>query len=186
MQSLVAFAFTLTSRVVALNCFGMNGLSYPDNKICPGTNACCNVIATCLPNKLCHNPGDPESRFVRGPCAVKGWDDSCAQMCLYSEKPAELQDIESTETNKHGPKSQMKQTLRIHPRATCSRVSIAVRTARTAALRTLNAASPAEEYSWTTTATSRPPVQSHPALVPHPSQRKSHHYQSHHHQACHP
>jgi len=55
---------------------------------CPNSNACCGPRATCLSNRLCHNAGDDENTFVRGPCAVKSengnWDPQCAQICLYS------------------------------------------------------------------------------------------------------
>ncbi|KAK4188572.1 hypothetical protein QBC35DRAFT_382313 [Podospora australis] len=72
-------------QVHAITCFGVSGLAYEDNTLCPGSNACCGREATCLSNRLCHNPNDPEDTWVRGPCAIKGWDDSCGQICLYNE-----------------------------------------------------------------------------------------------------
>ncbi|KAK0711835.1 hypothetical protein B0H67DRAFT_443239, partial [Lasiosphaeris hirsuta] len=66
-------------------CFGLSGSAYTNNSRCPGSNACCGVGATCLSNRLCHNPNDGPELWVRGPCAVSPWDDSCGQICLYNE-----------------------------------------------------------------------------------------------------
>ncbi|KAF2807912.1 uncharacterized protein BDZ99DRAFT_522521 [Mytilinidion resinicola] len=68
------------------SCFAFDGLEYPDNQVCPGSSACCGYNATCLPNRLCHNNGDPETTLIRGPCAVDPWDNRvCSQICLYNE-----------------------------------------------------------------------------------------------------
>ena len=66
-----------------IDCYGFDGIARNSTK-CPNSNACCGPKATCLSNNLCANPGDAENRWVRGPCAVKGWDPECAQVCLYS------------------------------------------------------------------------------------------------------
>ncbi|ELQ33136.1 hypothetical protein OOU_Y34scaffold00997g2 [Pyricularia oryzae Y34] len=47
-----------------ISCFGVNGLLYPEQKKCPGSNACCGVGAICLPNRLCKNPNDNEGLFT--------------------------------------------------------------------------------------------------------------------------
>ncbi|KAK4667773.1 uncharacterized protein QC764_704750 [Podospora pseudoanserina] len=71
-----------------ITCYGFAGQAYTDNTLCPGSNACCGRKATCLSNRLCHNPNDPEGLWVRGPCAIREWDDSCGQICLYNETAA--------------------------------------------------------------------------------------------------
>ncbi|KAL2019029.1 hypothetical protein VTK56DRAFT_10133 [Thermocarpiscus australiensis] len=68
-----------------IDCYRFDGVVSPNNTRCPNSNACCGPRATCLSNRLCANPGDGPNLWVRGPCAVKGWDDSCAQVCLYNE-----------------------------------------------------------------------------------------------------
>ncbi|POR36818.1 Uncharacterized protein TPAR_02987 [Tolypocladium paradoxum] len=69
-----------------IDCYGHNRLAYHNNSRCPGSNACCGVGATCLSNRLCHNPSDGPGTFVRGPCAVNPYDSgTCAQICLYDE-----------------------------------------------------------------------------------------------------
>jgi hypothetical protein len=65
-----------------IDCYRWDGVVNGNNTKCPNSNACCGPRATCLSNNLCANPG--ESRWVRGPCAVKGWDADCAQICKYS------------------------------------------------------------------------------------------------------
>lgn len=70
---------------VGIVCYGYNGLSYVNNTKCPGSNACCGYQATCVSNRLCHNPGDAEGTYVRGPCANNIWDSTCAQVCLFNE-----------------------------------------------------------------------------------------------------
>jgi len=75
----------LVGPVSAVTCYGVNGLGYQDNIICPGSNACCNRLEGCQPNRLCHNEGQNNSTFVRGPCALKPYNSaSCAEICLYS------------------------------------------------------------------------------------------------------
>jgi len=82
----LTFASIFTTAVrTATTCYGVNGLAYADQVICPGSRACCGVNATCLDNRLCHNPGDPQDTFVRGPCADDHYDESkCASICVYS------------------------------------------------------------------------------------------------------
>lgn len=70
---------------VGIVCYGFNGLSYVNNTKCPGSNACCGYQATCVSNRLCHNPGDAEGTYVRGPCANNVWDSTCAQVCMFNE-----------------------------------------------------------------------------------------------------
>lgn len=79
---------TLADGTVGIVCYGYNGLSYVNNTKCPGSNACCGYQATCISNRLCHNPGDPEGTYVRGPCANDLWDSTCAQVCLFNETEA--------------------------------------------------------------------------------------------------
>ncbi|KAE8447841.1 hypothetical protein EG329_010070 [Mollisiaceae sp. DMI_Dod_QoI] len=79
-------SYLFVENVNAVTCFGFAGTAYPDNVICPGSQACCGVNATCLSNRLCHNPGQNNSTFVRGPCAVSPYDpNTCAEICLYNE-----------------------------------------------------------------------------------------------------
>ncbi|KAF2138954.1 uncharacterized protein K452DRAFT_300543 [Aplosporella prunicola CBS 121167] len=70
-------------------CYGVNGLAYEDNQVCPGSSACCGVEATCLPNRLCHNPNDANATLVRGPCAEYPYDSTvCGKICLQNETEA--------------------------------------------------------------------------------------------------
>lgn len=71
------------SEADQITCFYYDGVAAENNTLCPGSNACCGYQATCLSNRLCHNPSDSEGTYVRGPCAIDGWDSSCAQICLY-------------------------------------------------------------------------------------------------------
>ncbi|KAK1756617.1 hypothetical protein QBC47DRAFT_270200, partial [Echria macrotheca] len=73
------------AQTVGIVCYGVGGQSYVNNTRCPGSNACCGVGATCLSNRLCHLPGDAPEVWVRGPCAVTPFDESCAQICYYNE-----------------------------------------------------------------------------------------------------
>lgn len=84
---LLFFAYPATVDA-QITCYGFAGQAYTDNTLCPGSNACCGRKATCLSNRLCHNPNDPEGLWVRGPCAIREWDDSCGQICLYNETAA--------------------------------------------------------------------------------------------------
>ncbi|KXX77955.1 hypothetical protein MMYC01_206787 [Madurella mycetomatis] len=68
-----------------IDCFRFDGAVSPNNTKCPNSNTCCGPTATCLSNRLCHNVNDPPDTYVRGPCAVRGWDDSCPQICTYNE-----------------------------------------------------------------------------------------------------
>jgi hypothetical protein len=89
-RSLVVFSFLclLVHSSSAVTCFGFDGDAYTNNTICPGSNACCGVTATCLPNRLCHNIGDAAGTFVRGPCALDPYDPTtCAEICLYGTSP---------------------------------------------------------------------------------------------------
>ncbi|CAP68201.1 uncharacterized protein PODANS_7_4750 [Podospora anserina S mat+] len=76
---LLFFAYPATVDA-QITCYGFAGQAYTDNTLCPGSNACCGRKATCLSNRLCHNPNDPEGLWVRGPCAIREWDDSCGQI----------------------------------------------------------------------------------------------------------
>ena len=80
-------ALLIPSLVQAVQpCYYYDGDQTPNNTVCSGSLACCGDTATCTQNRLCHNPGDPPSVFVRGPCADKTWDSSlCPQICLYGE-----------------------------------------------------------------------------------------------------
>ena len=73
-----------------IDCYYFDGALSANNTKCPNSNTCCNSQATCLSNRLCHNAGNAENLFIRGPCAVKPksvgvWDDDCAQICKYSK-----------------------------------------------------------------------------------------------------
>jgi hypothetical protein len=69
---------------IAATCYGYDGTAITDNQVCAGSNACCGATATCLSNRLCHNEGDNNGTFVRGPCAVQPYDpNTCAEICLY-------------------------------------------------------------------------------------------------------
>lgn len=64
-------------------CFAFDGDTYVNQTLCPGSNACCEYTATCLSNRLCRNANDAPGTFIRSTCALRGWDQSCAQICLY-------------------------------------------------------------------------------------------------------
>ena len=71
------------------DCYGYDGAVQSDNVVCEGSGACCNAQATCTEQRLCHNEGDPENVFVRGPCSSRNWDGSiCPQLCLYGKTRA--------------------------------------------------------------------------------------------------
>ena len=72
-----------------IDCYKWDGTISANNTRCPGSNACCGPNSVCLSNRLCTPDRDPtpEGKLVRGPCAVKGWDDSCPQICTYSKSP---------------------------------------------------------------------------------------------------
>jgi hypothetical protein len=82
------------SNAQFIDCYKFDGTLSPNNTRCPGSNACCGPKATCLSNRLCTADEDPNStaKPVRGPCAVKGWDPTCAQICMYS-KPAPPREV---------------------------------------------------------------------------------------------
>ncbi|KAK3368333.1 hypothetical protein B0H63DRAFT_565046 [Podospora didyma] len=94
-SSLAHYAWWLLPSLVVLpvsvaqteqiTCYGLNGDPYYNNTQCPGSKSCCGHKATCLSNRLCHNPGDPPNLWVRGPCMLDGWDSMCGQICLYDE-----------------------------------------------------------------------------------------------------
>lgn len=78
----------LTALSESTTCYAVNGIEEPDQVVCPGSKACCSEDSTCLDNRLCHNPGDDQDLFVRGPCAEDPYDDEeCAQVCVYSKSP---------------------------------------------------------------------------------------------------
>ncbi|KAL2123540.1 hypothetical protein VTJ04DRAFT_3995 [Mycothermus thermophilus] len=76
------------SNAQFIDCYKFDGTLSPNNTRCPGSNACCGPKSTCLSNRLCTADEDPNStsKPVRGPCAVKGWDPTCAQICMYNEE----------------------------------------------------------------------------------------------------
>ncbi|KAL2150538.1 hypothetical protein VTH82DRAFT_7101 [Thermothelomyces myriococcoides] len=81
---LVALVGAQEEDSLLIDCYRWNGEVIANNTKCPNSNACCGPTATCLSNRLCHNRGDEPNTFVRGPCAVREWDD-CAQICQYDE-----------------------------------------------------------------------------------------------------
>ncbi|EAQ91693.1 hypothetical protein CHGG_03628 [Chaetomium globosum CBS 148.51] len=74
-----------TDDSLLINCYRWDGAITANNTKCPNSNACCGPTATCLSNRLCKNVGDGPNLWVRGPCAIEGWDDDCAQICKYNE-----------------------------------------------------------------------------------------------------
>ena len=79
---LLAFAAALSQAAI---CYGVNGVEYSRQVICPGSSACCGEAATCMDNRLCHNAGDDQNTFVRGTCAENPYDkNKCAKICVYS------------------------------------------------------------------------------------------------------
>ncbi|KAF1351837.1 hypothetical protein BDV97DRAFT_367664 [Delphinella strobiligena] len=66
-------------------CYGYDSkMNETNNFVCPGSLACCGEAATCMSNRLCHNPGEAAGEYVRGPCAVTPYDPSvCGAICLY-------------------------------------------------------------------------------------------------------
>ncbi|KIN00588.1 hypothetical protein OIDMADRAFT_19585 [Oidiodendron maius Zn] len=52
---LILFAVLFFCTTYAVDCYGFGGNTYTDNQICPRSEACCGVNATCLPNRLCRN-----------------------------------------------------------------------------------------------------------------------------------
>ncbi|KAL1843515.1 hypothetical protein VTJ49DRAFT_1108 [Mycothermus thermophilus] len=86
--SLLAFDSRALGRAEeegVINCYYFDGRISPNNTRCPDSNTCCPPNRECLSNRLCRDPADGENNWIRGPCAVKGWDGACAQICLYDE-----------------------------------------------------------------------------------------------------
>lgn len=79
---LTLYPAAATAQII--DCYYFNGTVAPNNTKCPGSNTCCGPKVACFSNRLCADP-DPKAKLVRGPCAVKGWDDSCPQICMYSK-----------------------------------------------------------------------------------------------------
>ena len=91
---------TFLQCCIATTCYGYDGTAATDNQVCPGSNACCGDTATCLSNRLCHNEGDSNGTFVRGPCAVQPYDpNTCAEICLYGNSSPSLSKIALHITN---------------------------------------------------------------------------------------
>ncbi|KAK4032012.1 hypothetical protein C8A01DRAFT_20861 [Parachaetomium inaequale] len=82
---LSAAAVSAAKDPLLIDCYRWDGAVTANNTKCPNSNACCGPTATCLSNHLCANVGDGPNLWVRGPCAVKGWDPECAQICKYNE-----------------------------------------------------------------------------------------------------
>ncbi|KAI0126118.1 hypothetical protein BJ170DRAFT_633849 [Xylariales sp. AK1849] len=87
---LVIFAILALAQAADSNitCYGVNGLPYPDQVQCPGSNACCSadVPDACLSNRLCRSPKVPDGVLIRGPCTSQEYDfETCAQVCVYNE-----------------------------------------------------------------------------------------------------
>lgn len=75
-------------RGQVISCYGIDGNLRGNNTICPGSDTCCGVDATCLSNRLCYNPGEGDRILVRGPCSKKDFrSNDCPQICLDSESP---------------------------------------------------------------------------------------------------
>lgn len=73
-------------RGQVIDCYGIDGNLRGNNTICPGSDTCCGVEATCLSNRLCYNPGEGDRILVRGPCSKKDFrSNDCPQICLDSE-----------------------------------------------------------------------------------------------------
>lgn len=88
--------FSTPQLTLALHdCYYYGGYTAANNTLCAGSSTCCGPTADCQSYRLCHNEGDPDDVFVRGPCAVWPWDLSvCPQICLWSKstQPATLTD----------------------------------------------------------------------------------------------
>ncbi|KAK4032011.1 hypothetical protein C8A01DRAFT_51092 [Parachaetomium inaequale] len=84
---LLAPIYSTPANAQLIDCYKWDGTLAANNTRCPGSNACCGPNSVCLSNRLCTPDRDPtpEGKLVRGPCAVKGWDDSCPQICTYKE-----------------------------------------------------------------------------------------------------
>lgn len=127
-----------------IDCYKFDGTLAPNNTRCPGSNACCNPGAICLSNRLCvpHNDPNPNAKLVRGPCAVKGWDDSCPQICKYSKR---LSCPQMTM-----PYSAANRILvRVQTRESCFREWEPARTAVSAVMTTRSAARGGWAFFWT-------------------------------------
>lgn len=86
--ALLFLFLTLTALSESTTCFTVNGKIQSDQVVCPGSRACCGADSTCLGNRLCHNPGDDQNLFVRGPCAEDPYDEEkCARVCVYGKFP---------------------------------------------------------------------------------------------------
>ncbi|KAL2145182.1 hypothetical protein VTI28DRAFT_7818 [Corynascus sepedonium] len=78
---------SMVANAELIDCYRWDGTVVANNTKCPGSNACCGPNAVCLSNRLCTPDRDPypDARLVRGPCALKDWDDGCPQICTYQE-----------------------------------------------------------------------------------------------------
>ncbi|KAF6802037.1 hypothetical protein CMUS01_15466 [Colletotrichum musicola] len=68
-------------------CYGYSGFEAEgEQQVCPGSDACCGMNDTCLPNRLCKSENNRDNVLVRGPCLSTPWDRSdCAQICVFNE-----------------------------------------------------------------------------------------------------
>ncbi len=70
------------SQSDSANCYGLDGVLHPNQVRCPGSLACCPDHGSCMPNRLCRQPGLEQDVFIRGACAVTPYDvEKCAQIC---------------------------------------------------------------------------------------------------------
>lgn len=85
---LISFCFLVlfTANVEGTTCYSYSGFAWPDQQLCPGSDACCGIQDTCMPNRLCKSPNNRDNILVRGPCRSTPWDRSdCAQICAFNE-----------------------------------------------------------------------------------------------------
>ncbi|KAK2060080.1 hypothetical protein LY76DRAFT_426746 [Colletotrichum caudatum] len=82
----ICFLFLFTRQSQGVNCYSYSGLAWPDQQVCPGSNACCGVKDKCMPNRMCKSPDIRDDILVRGPCLSSPWDrKDCAQICVFNE-----------------------------------------------------------------------------------------------------
>ncbi|KAK2036738.1 hypothetical protein LZ31DRAFT_482931 [Colletotrichum somersetense] len=82
----ICFVLLFTRQSEGVTCYSYSGLAWPDQQVCPGSNACCGVKDRCMPNRMCKSPDIRDNILVRGPCLSSPWDrKDCAQICVFNE-----------------------------------------------------------------------------------------------------
>jgi hypothetical protein len=69
-----------------ITCYGYDGAPYPNNFLCPNSDACCGSVSSCTSQRLCLATN---GELIRPTCLNTPYTvDTCAQLCLYGTSNA--------------------------------------------------------------------------------------------------